>query len=596
MKKFIDLVKNESLKLWGQTSFRVLTIILAVILVLTPIFNFLIYELLGLFEFGTDYEEYLDRAAEARESGEELEAIELETLYEAEKYFADKGLDGTSAEYSIYYFDYEALLLARSSLSVLSEGKFSLEELNDSYYTSLDQVYLFLVDYGLYEDTDAQGYYQYNVLTVVKSAIDERGIDGIIAAVDTELTNLRFNIENFSMKFYYEQMLASARDTVKSAKAELESTKIRLESDLPEADRKYYEAYSSYCEDVIMISEGYEKAIEIAAERNCKYNSWEYLTVANLAYNAVSSTQNSYPMTDSEFSESYYTFQYSDASEYSEEMAKERMVALEALDYALYSLEHSIPLPQALSTASTKNMIKDQFRSFAGILAILFICYGGITMAHEYSSGTIRLLLIKPRSRTKIFCSKITCLAFWWLAASLASLLVLTLENIVIFGINDVFLPDLKAMKDGISEIPSFLGLLGVFGEEFLMAMLYVTFALLFAVLTKKVALSILFPILVSFGASIIQGIAIALYEEGLTFLAYTPLFYLDFEFLHSTAVDYYMFGSNIADIISSSLNMASADIILGKHASVLVGIIMLSLLVAAFSAISVATFRKQKI
>ena len=243
MKKFVKLVKNESLKLWGQTSFRVLAIIIAVLLVLTPLFNFLLYEILGSFNFGFYYEDYLDEAADARESGEELEAIEYETLYEAEKYFADNGFDGNSAEYSLYYMEYEALMLARSSLKVLSEGKFTVEELNDSYYTSLDQIYLFLVDYGLYDDTDAQGYYQYNVMTVVKNAIDERGVDGIMTAVETELTNLRFNIENFSMKFYYEQMLASATDTKESAKSELELARSRLETDLPEADKNNYEAY-----------------------------------------------------------------------------------------------------------------------------------------------------------------------------------------------------------------------------------------------------------------------------------------------------------------------------------------------------------------
>ncbi len=593
MKKFVNLVKNESLKLWGQTSFRVLAIIIAVFLVLTPLFNFLLYEVLGSFNFGFDYEDYLDDAAEAREAGDELEAVEYETLYEAEKYFADKGFDGNSAEYSIYFMEYEALMLARSSLKLLSEGKFTAEELNDSYYTSLDQVYLFLVDYGLYDDTDAQGYYQYNVMSVVKNAIDERGVDGIMIAVETELTNLRFNIENFSMKFYYEQMLASAVDTKESAKSELEIARSRLETDLPEADKAYYEVYLTYCEDVIVIAEGYEKAIGLVAERDCEFGSWEYLTVADLAYNAVSTAQYCYPMTESEFSESYYTYQYDDTSEYSEDMAKERQVALEALDYALYSLENSIPLPQMLETTSTKTMITDQFRSFAGMLAILFICYGGVTMAHEYSSGTIRLLLIKPRSRTKIIGSKLVCLAFWWLAASLIAVIVLTLENILVFGVTDAFVPDLKAMKNGIAEIPSILGLLGVFGEEFLMAMLYVTLALLFAVMTRKAALSILFPMLVSFGASIAQGIAFALYEEGLTFAAYTPFFYLDFSFLHSTAVDYFAYGT---ELLGTSLTVTSADIILGKHASILIGIAMISVLVGIFSAISVATFRKQKI
>ncbi len=597
MKRFLDLVKNESLKLWGQTSFRVLAIILAVLLILTPLFNLLMYELLDMLGFGGwSYEDYLDQADTAREAGEELEAREYETLYEAEKYFAELGLDGSSAEYAIYYIDYQELMLARSALEILAEGNFSTEELHDSYYSSIDTIYTFLVGYGFYDDTDSQGYYQYNVISVVKQALEDRDISAWITAIETELANLRFNIENFSMKFYYDQMLAGADEVITYVKADLDEMNSLLEGDLPEEDRAYYESYRSYCEDTIACFEAYKSGVGFLIENNCKYGSWEYTTVAELSYPAASSCNYNYPLTNSEFAEAYYSYQYDSAEEYNKEMEKERLLALEAQDYALHSLENSIPLPKALDTASTKTQITSQFRSFVGMLTVLFICYGGVTMAHEYSSGTIRLLLIKPRSRIRILGSKFVTLAFWWLVAALGSLILLGVGNVLLFGVNDTFVPDLKAMRSGIAEIPSLVSLLGVFGEEFLMAMLYVTFALLFAVLTKKAALSILFPMLVSMGASIIQSIAVALYEAGAVFVAYTPFFYLDFEFLHSTAVDRFMYGSDLTDIVGSVISMASTNILLGKHASILIGILMLALLTAAFSAISFAVFKKQKI
>ncbi len=596
MKKFTDLVKNESLKLWGQTSFRVLIIILAVLLILTPLFNLLMYELLNGLSFGMSYEDYLDQADAARTAGEVLEAREYETLYEAEKYFADRGLDRSSAEYAIYYISYQDLMLAKSSLQILSEGTFSAEELHDSYYSSLDPIYSFLIEYGFYDDTDSQGYYQYNVLSVVTQALEDRDASAWITAIETELTNLRFNIENFSMKFYYEQMLSSADEIISSIKAELEEMRSLLSGNLPEEDRAYYESYLSYCEDTIACFEAYKSGIDHLIKNNCKYEGWEYSTVTELSYPAANSCQYSFPLTDSEFAEGYYSYQYDSAKEYNEEIKKERLLALEAQEYALHSLENSLPLPKALDTASTKTQITNQFRSFVGMLTILFICYGGVTMAHEYSSGTIRLLLIKPRTRTRILCSKFVALALWWIVAAFGALILLGIENILLFGVNDAFVPDLKAMRSGIAEIPSVISGLGVFGEEFLMAMLYVTFALLFAVLTRKASLSILFPMLVSMGASIIQGIAIALYEAGAVFVAYTPFFYLDFEFLHSTAADRFMYGSDLTDIVSSVISMSSTNILLGKHASILIGIAMLSLLVAAFVAISVAVFRKQKI
>lgn len=596
MKKFINLVKNESLKLWGQTSWRVLIIILAVILVLTPIFGLLIDSLFNTAAiYDPGYEDYLDRADTARELGEELEAREYEVLAEAYRYFHGLDLYRTSAEYSIYYSDYEGLLLAKSSLELLASGKYTIEDLYESYFSSLDPIYYFLVNYGFYDDTDEFGYYQYNIIGTVKQAIEEKGAADWIKAVENEITKIRFEIENFSMSFYYNQMNVAADETLRALKAERESAKSRLNEALPDSEKDHLTSMISYYDDTISCYETYKQGVELLLQNNCKYTSWEYKTVTELLYSAATSCQYSTPLTEEDFNADYYFYQYDSVEEYNRAMEKERLVSIEGQKYGIYSLENSIPLPKALPKASVKSQISEQLRTFVGILTILFICFGGITTAHEYSSGTIRLLLIKPRSRARILGSKFASLAFWWIALSFTSLVVIALENIIFFGIGDIFVPDLSLSRNGILEIPSFISLLGVFGEEFLMAMLYITFAILFAVLTKKAALSIIFPMLVSLGASIIQSVCLALYEAGMVFIAYTPFIYLDFEFLHSTAADRFMSIDNLSDIMDM-LSMASTDILLGKHASILMGIIMLSLLVFAFIAISFASFRKQKI
>jgi len=596
MKKFTNLVKNESLKLWGQTSWRVLIIILSVILLLTPLFGLLIDSLFNTAAiYDPGYEDYLDRADIAREAGAELEAREYEVMAEAARYFYGLELYRTSAEYSIYYSDYQELLLAQSSLELLESGKYTIEDLYKSYFSSLDPIYYFLVGYGFYDDTDELGYYQYNVLDTVKQAIEEKGVAAWIKAVETEITRIRFEIENFSMSFYYNQMSAAAEGTLRELKNERESAKSRLSEALPDDEKDYLESMISYYDDTISCYETYKRGVELLLENNCKYTSWEYKTVTELLYSAATSCQYSTPVTEEDFNADYYFYQYDSVEEFNIAMEKERLVAIEGQKYGIYSLENSIPLPKALPETSVKTKISDQLRTFVGMLTILFICFGGITMAHEYSSGTVRLLLIKPRSRVRILGSKFVCLAFWWIILSFGSLIVIGLENIIFYGIGDIFVPDLTAGRNGISAIPSFISLLGVFGEEFLIGMLYITFAILFAVLTKKAALSIIFPMLVSLGASIIQSICLALYEEGVTFIAYTPFIYLDFEFLHSTAADRFMSVDNLSDIMDM-LTMSSTDILLGNHASILMGIIMLSLLVFAFVAISFASFRKQKI
>jgi hypothetical protein len=173
-------------------------------------------------------------------------------------------------------------------------------------------------------------------------------------------------------------------------------------------------------------------------------------------------------------------------------------------------------------------------------------------------------------------------------------MIILTAENMIVWGVNDLFVPDLKAVRGGIAKIPSFVSALGIFGEEFVLAMLYVAFATLFAVLTKKTALSIVFPMLVSIVAETVQSIAIALYDAGATFIAYTPFFYLDFGFLHVTAPDCFAYTYGFSDLIASAY--ASTNVILGKHANIWIGIAMIAVITVLVALWALRAFRKQKI
>ncbi|MBO5702171.1 MAG: ABC transporter permease subunit [Clostridia bacterium] len=596
MKKFVNLVKNESLKLWGQKSFRVLLIIIGIILVLTPFSSVAMNSALGSFEYEElTHEDYRQKAEEARAAGEELEARECEVYYEVELYFAEKGLASSSVEYSLYYLDLLDLSLARSTLVILSEGEYTAENLRSSYYSSLDELYVFLTDYGFYDDMGTNGYMQYNVFEIVLTALEDKSAEDWIKAIDSELDSIRFNIEHFSMKSYYDRMKTFAQDSVKALEAgKAQSLELIKNSNLPESERNYHQALISYYADAILCYGTYETGVDYLIENNCEYASWEYNTVDAILYSAAYSCEYSFPLTSDEFSSDYLSYQYNSVEDYNEEMQNERLLAIEAQEYALCSLSNSIPMPATLPDISTKATVISQFRTFAGMLAVLFICYSGVMMAHEYTNGTIRLLLIKPRSRKRILCSKFVSMTFWWLIIAASAMILLTLENMLILGVNDLFVPDLKAVGKGIAMIPSFVSALGVFGEEFVLAMLYVAFATLFAVLTKKTVLSVVFPMLVSIGAETAQGIAIALYDAGATFLAYTPFFYLDFGFLHVTAPDCFTYTYGFSDLVASTY--ASTNIILGKHANIWIGIAMIAAITVLVALWALRAFRKQKI
>lgn len=588
MKKFIDLVKNESLKLWGQKSFRVLLIIIGVILVLSPLSDLMFSGSLGYEDTSKTHEDYREQADEARAEGDELQAREAEAYCDTLLYFAEKGIEYNSPEYSLYYLEYLNFALTRATLVILSEGEYTPEQLKSSYYLSLDGLYTFLTDYGYYDDMGDNGYLNYNVLDIVKTALAEKSAEEWIKIVDSEFESLRFNIEHFSMKAYYEESRSAAVNYIASLK-DLQSQAIEYAKNpgLPESEKIFYQSLLDYYVDTVYCYETYVDALDFIIEKDAAYGSWEYYTVEDIIYNAAYSCEYSMPVTAEEYSASSYRFSYNDFEDYNEAMKDERLLSREALDYSLCSLSNSIPMACASPTLSTKTAVRDQFSSFAGMLAVLFICYAGVMTAHEYSSGTIRLLLIKPRSRRRILCSKFVCIAFWWLVITAGALVVLTVENILFLGVGDLFVPDLKAVGGGIAKIPSFVAILGVFFEEFVIAMLWATFAIFFGVVTKKAVLSVVFPMLVSMGAATAQSISIWLYDSGATFLAYTPFFYLDFSTFHVTAPECFS---------SLTYTYGTTSIILGRHANIWIGIAMLAVVTLLVVLWAQRVFRKQKI
>lgn len=166
------------------------------------------------------------------------------------------------------------------------------------------------------------------------------------------------------------------------------------------------------------------------------------------------------------------------------------------------------------------------FLYYSMFVALLGVVIGGWVMASEFQFGTIRLLIIRPKTRFKILMSKFAAGLAICLGVYIAGALLNAILNGFLFGFSDFGNPNYS-----ISGQTAFIGF---FLPKFLACMVTILFgyclAFMFSTVVKNIAVSISVPIVFFIGCYI--GISLfngySYMPAGMPdWLAYTPLPYV---------------------------------------------------------------------
>ncbi|MDD2502788.1 MAG: ABC transporter permease [Clostridia bacterium] len=162
-----------------------------------------------------------------------------------------------------------------------------------------------------------------------------------------------------------------------------------------------------------------------------------------------------------------------------------------------------------------------QFLNYSIFVALFAALLGGWIMASEFQQGTIRLLMIRPKTRTKILMAKFTSALVICLFIYGFSSLLNIVTNGIFFGFSDYAFPNYTVSGE--------IGFFGYYLPKMLACTIPVIFIFAFAfmlsVVVKNVAVSIAVPIAAYIGSTIVTSI-LALTRSS-SWFAYTPLPYL---------------------------------------------------------------------
>ncbi|MGI5848687.1 MAG: ABC transporter permease [Christensenellales bacterium] len=175
-----------------------------------------------------------------------------------------------------------------------------------------------------------------------------------------------------------------------------------------------------------------------------------------------------------------------------------------------------------------------KFLDYSVIVALFAVLLGGWIMASEFQLGTVRLLMIRPKTRTKILMSKFIAALLICLGIYIAGTIINIVANGIFFGFSDYAYPNYTVS----GEINFFAYYIPRFIACWVTVIFGYCVAFMLSVLVKNIAVSISVPIVCFIGCVILMNVlnTIRLIE----WIAYTPVPFVQISsfFIRYSAVD----------------------------------------------------------
>ena len=576
-----------------QTSYRVLCIIFAVIIIAVPVISYFINSY-TFSDSAPDYGWYLEEAEWYEEMGDMGNAIRYRSQYEAYTGLNEMGVVERSPAYYCYGVDYVVLYTVHAAAAAFVSGDLTEDQFWYSVYDEYIRKYHAYVDKSAEEpDTfaDPEAWEEYNE-EYWEIPFNIENVKKSVPVFENEIASLKTKLETFDLKAYYTEQAENASEAVQYAEDYVKETEAAAK-----ADSKDYELAYAF-ESAKLSLEGArfaEKAAKLLADKCWEYGGWQQETIERVIKRSAVELGDLAVMSEERYKERCGDFMLEERyKEYKKNIESEQKMFRDAITLGFYSIEHDIPMPGTLPDGSVKSAIRDQLGTIVTITSLIMIVLAGSTLSNEYSTGTIRLLLIRPRKRAKILGSKIVSMVFLWIMAILLALILSAGIDILLLGMGDAFVPDLDIAKNGnVTVTPAFVGGLEVLGGNLLSSAVLVFLALLLSTLVRRAALSIALPIIVQTLIGLGQTVLLALIPavEELHFLVYTPLPYSDLSVFRTVNAAEQLIGNGSGSLIAELFGMQIPE---GFHP--VLGAAYLAGFTILFIVLSFVSFTKQQI
>ncbi len=583
MKKLARLIGNENKKVLKQTGLRVLLIIIAALTALAPLLDFTLKKIVGSPSYSghdSNYwtynaERLKKQLADAEENGRICDAEYYRVFLDTTEFFEKNNIH-EDWRIDVFRSDYATLRGTVGLVKLIIEDGVDSDDIKESMMASF-----------LYE-IDPNGIYPYQTVLLPEN------IEATYKAQKDALAELEERILTYTLGDYYASKLEEAKAALEAARQSVEYLKSgsapadpRL---TPELSAEFIAYEVALGERLVEWNELNVQAWQWLTDNVFDYRGWQFNTVVKLQWLKTLADSPTGVSRELFYASDYFSSDIVDYEEYIAMTQKNARNFEEASAIIRASMEHGVPIRGTVND-STKTLFLSEFSSSFGIIVIFVIILAGMTLSNEYTSGTVRLLLIRPQRRSRILASKLLSGGILWVAATAVASVLLAVECIALFGVKDLFAPAIFNHGTKVMIVPAIFAFLWRVLLSFISTAPIILFTLLISTLIKRSALPIALAMICRFSTSVITTVSLSLQKLH---LEYTPLPYLDLtSFIGNTAERYIIDGGSTLDSIFGAAEKA---LISSGNYRISIGIAWLVGIAAVLTVLSFVSFDRQQI
>lgn len=583
MKKLARLIGNENKKVLKQTGLRVLLIIIAALTALAPLLDFTLKKIVGSPSYSghdSNYwtynaERLKKQLADAEENGRICDAEYYRVFLDTTEFFEKNNIH-EDWRIDVFRSDYATLRGTVGLVKLIIEDGVDSDDIKESMMSSF-----------LYE-IDPNGIYPYQTVLLPEN------IEATYKAQKDALAELEERILTYTLGDYYASKLEEAKAALEAARQSVEYLKSgSAPADpglTPELSAEFIAYEVALGERLVEWNELNVQAWQWLTDNVFDYRGWQFNTVVNLQWLKTLADSPTGVSRELFYASDYFSSDIVDYEEYIAMTQKNARNFEEASAIIRASMEHGVPIRGTVND-STKTLFLSEFSSSFGIIVIFVIILAGMTLSNEYTSGTVRLLLIRPQRRSRILASKLLSGGILWVAATAVASVLLAVECIALFGVKDLFAPAIFNHGTKVMIVPAIFAFLWRVLLSFISTAPIILFTLLISTLIKRSALPIALAMICRFSTSVITTVSLSLQKLH---LEYTPLPYLDLtSFIGNTAERYIIDGGSTLDNIFGAAEKA---LISSGNYRISIGIAWLVGIAAVLTVLSFVSFDRQQI
>ncbi len=393
-----------------------------------------------------------------------------------------------------------------------------------------------------------------------------------IDAAQTKLDTLFGIVENGDFTGYINLMIQQQNDSIANFEAQIDMYEETLREH-PEQEESLNASIEDCKKQIAIIENSTIPWLQYRLENNVipYVDIWQNRAIDDITNNAYQLEYfDQYVMSEEQFNQDQWTkSQYGSYQNYMDAMNKQKAELQNTISIAEDCLDAGKPDMKYVTDGARYNTVS--FLDYSVIVAMFAILLGGWLLASEFQFGTIRLLMIRPRTRTKILMSKFLAALLISLALYIVCAVLNIVMNGILLGFGDFGNPNFT--------IAGQMGFFAFYLPKFIACMLTIIFAFcisfMLSVLTKNIAISIAAPIVAYVGCYI--AMAVMAYS-GARWLAWTPIPYVQLSsfFIDNSMVKYMLQN--------------------GVPLSLTYGMIMMGVLSVVCVVVSLLAFRKRDI